>query len=160
MIKRVNFIKQILWLILLMPVMAFAHSGRIPGGLILGIIVIWPAIFSAIHCLIVLLIRWKSLFRYPSFVMISKIITFFTSLLLAVSAFMYTITLGDTVMGGNDYYSQHPWELLALLFVILANLWMIMWAFKTPRKQYQLLFKKDDTTSSINEALGIKDNKG
>jgi len=63
-------------------------------------------------------------------------------------------------MGGNDYYSQHPWELLALLFVILANLWMIMWAFKTPRKQYQLLFKKDDTTSSINEALGIKDNKG
>lgn len=154
--------KYLIWLALcLIPSVAYAHSGRIPGGLILGIIVVWPAIFSAIHCLIVLLIRWKALFRYASLVIISKIITFFTSLLLAVGAFMYAIVLGDTVRGGNEYYSQHSWELIALLFVILANLWMIKWAFKTPRNQHQLLFnKKNETTSSINEALGMKENKG
>ncbi len=155
-----NLVKLTLWLILAMPIMAFAHSGRIPGGLILGIIVGWPAMFSAIHCLIVLLVNWKKLFKYPSLVIISTIITFFTSLLLAVSAFMYAIVLGDTVMGNNNYYSQHGWELLALFFVILANFWMIKWAFKTPRKQHQLEFNNKDMTSSINEALGIKDNKG
>jgi len=74
---------------------------------------------------------------------------------------MYAITLGDTVLGNNNYYSQHPWELVALLLVILANFWMIRWAFRIPRKQHQLLFnKQNETTRSINEALGIKEDKG
>jgi len=137
MIDRVNLAKQILWLLLFfMPVVAFAHSGRMPGGLILSIIVGWPAIFSAIHCLIVLFLRWKTFFRYSWLVTISKLITVLTSVLLGVSAFMYAITLIDTMMGNNDYYLEHIWELLVLLLVILTNLWMIKWAFKTPREQY------------------------
>jgi len=129
-----------------MPVLAFAHSGRMPGGLILSIIVGWPAIFSGVHCLVVLLMHWKNLFRTSWLVTISKLITVLTSVLLAVSIFIYTMTLIDTLMGSNDYYSEHSWQLLVLLLLIVANFRMIKWAFKIPRKQYvELVGNKEES---------------
>jgi len=155
-----TLVKYVPWFLLFLPLVVFAHGG-VPVQTILGIFIIGPALFSAVHSVLILLLRWQQMFRYSWCVNISIVITIFSTLLFMLSAYMFGASLIDAVTGGNSELLDLHWYLLLFFFVIITNLLMIIWAFKIPKKQYQLLLnEKFETTSSIFEALGIKENKG
>ncbi|MCK4843321.1 MAG: hypothetical protein KAT04_15790 [Methylococcales bacterium] len=57
----------------------------------------------------------------------------------------------------ESYFSTHNGILAALFIVVLINLIVVVWSFNIPKKQYRQL--RLDKADSINEILGIKDNK-
>ncbi|MBL1321230.1 MAG: hypothetical protein COA63_009250 [Methylophaga sp.] len=142
-----------LGLLLLAPSLAHAHGFGlmfewIAAGVYVGI--------TLVHGSIIFLLRWKVLFKH----------LWLTSLSLFVSVAM--LLLGFVIVG--DFYTNYMEprylpkkkdEFILIFILVIVSMLAILWLFSLPIKQYQQLSNKSgETTISINEALGINNDKG
>ncbi len=154
-----KLIKYTLWLLLLLPSLAFAHG--IPVEAMVVILVVWPMLISAVYGLIVLFLRWKQFFKYQWIMIISYILSLATLGLLAVSVTVFGSVILALISDEQNYFSEHFMQLFLLFLVVILHLGIEVWLFRAPIKQYrQLTGKTNEEIRSINHALGIKDNEG
>jgi hypothetical protein len=145
--------------LLLISPAAFAHG--IPAQAMVTILIVWPMLITGIYGALVLLLRWKRLFKHQWITIISYILALGSLGLLAVSLWVFGTVVFELDSGNQDYFSEHYLQLFLLFLVVIFHVGVVTWIFRIPIKQYrQLAEKTNEAASSINNALGIKDNEG
>lgn len=118
-------------LALLLPSSVYAHN----FGLIfewLGLFVI--ASFTAIHLVLVLLLRWKKYFRHLWLMLMSSLLSL-VNLNIAMLAFF---DMFDKYLDPR-YLADMKGEFIFLFIVLSLNALAIIWLFSLPLKQYNTL---------------------
>lgn len=141
-----------LWLLLLLPSTAYAHN--------FGLLFEWAGISACFimvitHWALVLLLCWTQLFKHLW-------LTILSSTLSAINMLFAYLIFSEVLSNYLDpnYLRGQKNDFITLFIVLTINFVAVLWLARLPIKQYkQLSDNKNDASSSINEALGIKDKK-
>lgn len=145
--------KIYLGLLLCVPSVVYAHG--------FGLMFEWIAatIYTGgvlAHSGIIFLLRRKTLFKHLWLTLLFSFISIAILLLgLAVAGDFYTNYMEPR------YLPKKKDEFILIFILVIVSILALLWLFSLPIKQYQQLSNKSgETTNSINEALGINNDKG
>ena len=106
------------------------------------------------QAILILLRRRAKLFKHRWLVTVSFIVSL-------INALIWGLVLFVVVYGTPELLRDDKLITLVMFVVVIINLSVIVWTFKSPSKQqYELEgLPPHKTENTINEALGIKDKK-